>query len=114
VVVRALDTNKLPVTAKLVSPGSPVIVTTSKLAVLATFRVVEFTNGIVRVLKKNVVFVKLARIEPGTVTSFTTRFAKLLVVETFIRDETKFAVVTEFETSKLLKRPTLVILGWAG
>jgi hypothetical protein len=32
-------------------------VTTSKLAVLATFRVVEFTNGIVRVSKLNTVVV---------------------------------------------------------
>ena len=95
-------------------PGSPVRVRVSRLLVLETFRVVEFTNGIVSVLKKNVVFVELDRIEPGTVKSFVTTFAKLLVVKTFIKFETKFEVVTELETARLLSVPTLVIFGWAG
>jgi hypothetical protein len=51
--------------------------------------------------------------EPGTVKSFVTTFAKLLVVKIFIKFETKFEVVTELETTRLLNVPTLVILGWA-
>ena len=47
----------LPVTFKLVSPGSPVIVTTSKFDVDATLRVVEYTNGIVRVSELKMVLV---------------------------------------------------------
>jgi hypothetical protein len=96
-----------------VIPGSPVSVRVSRLLVLETFNVVALINGIVRVLKKNVVFVKLARMEPGTVKSFVTTFAKLLVVKIFIKFETKFEVVTELETTRLLNVPTLVILGWA-
>jgi hypothetical protein len=46
-----------PVTFRLVRPGSPVIVTTSKLDVDATLRVVEYTNGIVRVSELKMVLV---------------------------------------------------------
>jgi hypothetical protein len=57
VVVNAFDTNAFPVTFKLVNPGSPVIVTTSKFDVDATFRVVEYTNGIVSVSELKTVLV---------------------------------------------------------
>ena len=40
-------------------PGSPVSVTVSRLAVLVTFRVVEFTKGIVRVSKLKTVLAEL-------------------------------------------------------
>lgn len=54
---RVFDANILPVTVKLVSPGSPVIATTSKFAVDDTFRVVKFANGIVSVSKLKTVLV---------------------------------------------------------
>ena len=106
--------NTLPIVYIVVSPGSPVSVTVSRLLVLDTLRVVEFIKGIVKVLKKNVVLVVLARMDPGTERSFTTRFDKLLVVDTFIIVEMRLEVLTELETSRLLKSPTLVMLGWAG
>ena len=46
-----------PVANKVVSPGSPDIVTTSRFDVDATFRVVELMNGIVSVSKLNTVLV---------------------------------------------------------
>ena len=98
----------------VVMAGSPVTDSVSRLLVLETFKVVEFTKGIVRVLKKNVVFVKLARIEPGTVKSLTKRFAKLLVTETLRELEMRLDVVTELVTARFVNSPTLVMLGCAG
>jgi hypothetical protein len=47
--------------------------------------------------------------DPGTVKSLTTRFAKLLVVDTFIVE-----VMTELVTVRDVKVPTLVMFGWEG
>ena len=96
VVVRAFDADILPVTVKLVSPGSPVIVTTSKLAVEETFRVVEFTNGIVRVSKLKIVLFVFDENPAATI---------LVVVKVLLT--VRFA---RFETCQTFRVPTLAVV----
>ena len=69
VVVRAFEADILPVTVKLVS------VTTPKLAVEATFRVVEFINGIVRVSKLKIVLFVLDEKPDAIILVVTMEFA---------------------------------------
>jgi hypothetical protein len=56
-VVMAFETNAFPVTCKVVAPVDPCISAVRRFDVLATLRVVEYTNGIVSVSELNTVLV---------------------------------------------------------
>ena len=86
-------------------PGSPVSVTMSRFAVLLTFRVVEFTNGIVRELKLKTVLVALDVNPAATIlvvvkVLLTVRLARLETCQTF-RVPTLAVVATRFVVKEL-------------
>jgi hypothetical protein len=106
VVVTAFETNKLPVTVKLV------IVTTSKLDVLATLSVVEFTNGIVSVSKLNTVLVAFEVKPDDTILVVVRVFANTFVVEREFEAVRLLPITNEFrlEIEITFRVPTLAVV----
>jgi hypothetical protein len=94
VVVRELDTYAFPVTKRVVEPIVPCIVAVVRLDTDATFRVVQFTNGTVNVLKRKLVVVAF------DVNAFVT-VSVLLTVTLF--------VVTEFENDPWVANTLVVV-----
>jgi hypothetical protein len=93
-----------------VSPGSPVSVTVSRFDVDATFRVVEYTNGIVRVSELNTVLVTFDVIpavnKSVVVTAFEAKILPVTLMVLVALDMVRvfantFVVVTEFDENTL-------------